>query len=167
MPAGDAILRATILASIVAYAAAEYLWFLHRVRAFALRRALWTTAFVLCAIHVARALDVEHHWSHAAAEQHTAEVTARVIGVDSGLGIYVNYAFLALWAADVAWAWLAPSYYLRRAALVNAAISATFLFIFFNGAVVFAGGPARVAGAVATATVVWAWWRAHDRMKTA
>jgi hypothetical protein len=167
MPAVDAILRATILASIVAYAAAEYLWFLHRVRAFALRRALWTTAFVLCAVHVARAFDVVHHWSHAAAEQHTADVTARVTGVDSGLGLYVNYAFVALWAADVAWSWLAPSRYLRRGAVAGAAVSATFLFMVFNGAVVFASGPARVAGILATATVLWAWWRGRDRIVAA
>ena len=162
MPAGDAIVRATILASIVLYGGAEYLWFRHRVRAFALRRALWSAAFVLCVIHVARAFDVHHGWSHAAAEAHTAEVTARVTGIESGVGIYVNYAFLALWAADVGWAWLAAPRYLRRGPGVSAVISATFLFMIFNGAVVFASGPARGTGLAVTATVLWAWWRGHD-----
>ena len=157
MQPGDAMMRAAILASIAAYTAAEYLWFKKRRSAFGLRAVLWTLAAALCVAHSALAFAVHHHWSHAAAVRQTATQTAAVTGLEWGGGVYVNYAFLLIWTADVAWLWIAPAAYLRRSSLLNTALSAFFLFIFVNGAVIFARGPARIVGTAATIVVVWAW----------
>jgi hypothetical protein len=164
---GEAAMRATILASLVAYAAAEYLWFGHRAAAFRARAVLWTAAAVLCIAHAALAFEVRHDWSHDAAWAQTAAQTAAVTGLDWGGGLYVNYVFLVLWGADVAWLWSSPRSYLRRPAVVSAAVSASALFMFINGAVVFVRGPARIPGAIAVAVVMWAWWRGRDKIVTA
>jgi hypothetical protein len=170
MPWGEAIMRGSIAASVVAYACAEYAWYVRRREAFGARAVVWTAGFALCAVHTALAFHLWHGWSHEAAVRHTAAVTAAVTGLDWGGGVYVNYAFLAVWAGDVAWVWLRPAPYLVRPAAVNAAMSAWFLFIVFNGAVVFASGPARAVGVAATLLVIWSWLRAgawRDRIVAA
>jgi hypothetical protein len=164
---GEAAMRATILASLAAYAAAEYLWFRHRAVAFHARALLWTAAAALCIVHAAIAFEVRHDWSHDAAWAQTAAQTAAVTGLDWGGGLYVNYAFLVLWAADVVWLWSSPRSYLHRPAVISTAVSAFVLFMFINGAVVFVRGPARVAGAIAVAVVMWAWWRGRDKIVAA
>jgi hypothetical protein len=163
---GEALMRATIAGSVVAYACAEYVWFAHRQRAFRARAVLWTAAFGLCVLHTALAFHVRHDWSQAAAWRHTAEMTAALTGLHWGGGLYVNYLFLAVWAADVTWLWAAPASYLARAARVNAVLSTGFLFIVFNGAVVFATGPARAIGLAATLVVIAGWLRARGRRDT-
>lgn len=155
-------MRVAISASVAAYAGAEYLWYRHRRDGFRIRAVLWTAAAALCILHAALAFHVRHDWSHEAAVRQTAAQTAALTGLDWGGGVFVNYAFLALWAADIAWLWGSPTSYLRRPAVVNGLVSAFFLFVIFNGAVVFAGGPARVVGVAATAAVVWAWWRGRS-----
>jgi hypothetical protein len=159
MQFGELLMRATISAGVAAYAAAEYLWYCRRHDAFPQRAVLWTAGAALCMLHAALAFHVRHDWSHDAAARQTALETAAVTGLSWGGGVFVNYAFLGLWAADVAWMWVAPASYLRRRSVVNGAVSAFFLFIIFNGAVVFAAGPARIVGMAATLTVLWAWWR--------
>jgi hypothetical protein len=161
MDFAELLMRGTISAGVAAYAAAEYLWFRRRQEAFRQRALLWTTGAALCILHSALAFHARHNWSHDAAVRQTASQTAAVTGINWGGGIFVNYAFLTLWAADVFWMWVAPGSYLRRPPIVNRAISAFFLFIVFNGAVVFAQGPARIVGMAATATVAWAWWRSR------
>lgn len=157
MAAGEFLMRATISLGVAAYAAAEFLWFRHRLEAFRLRTVLWTGAAALFLLHSALAFHVRHGWSHEAAVRQTAAQTAAVTGLNWGGGVFVNYAFLVLWVADVTWLLAAPRSYLRRPRFVNTAISAFFLFIVFNGAVVFARGPAQVVGVAATAIVAWAW----------
>ena len=167
MSSGEMLMRLTIALSVAAYAGAEYLWYRHRRGAFRARAILWTIAAVLCIVHSALAFEVRHGWSHDAALRQTAEQTAAVTGVAYGAGLYVNYAFLALWAADVIWLWAAAGSYLRRPAAVNAAVSAFFLFMFVNGAVIFARGPVRILGLAATLSVAWAWWRSRDKIVSA
>lgn len=60
-------------------------------------RWLWLASWASCVIHVLFAFHFEHHWSHAAALKHTADMTGRVVGWYWGGGLYVNYVFLALW----------------------------------------------------------------------
>lgn len=61
---------------------------------------LWLASWAFCLVHVLLAFHFAHHWSHRAAMQHTAEVTARVTGWFWGAGIYANYAFLLWWGVD-------------------------------------------------------------------
>jgi hypothetical protein len=89
----------------------------------------------------------------------TARQTAAVTGVATGAGIYVNYAFLAIWLADVLWCWAAPAAYATRSPVVSVSLRVFFLFMFLNGAVIFADGLMRVLGAVAVATAGAAWIR--------
>lgn len=163
---GELWMRATIAASVVAYAAAEYLWYTRRFESFRLRRAIWTSAAALCVTHSALAIAVRHGWSHDAALLHTAVQTAAVTGLRWGGGLFVNYVFLALWTADVAWLWGSPASYARRPERLNTALSAFFIFMFLNGAVIFAGGASRVLGTAAVVTVAAAWWR-RDRTTAA
>lgn len=163
MDAGELLMRATISLSVVAYAAAEYLRARHRLDAIRVWTVLWTAAASLCIAHSALAFHVRHGWSHDAAMRQTAAQTAAVTGLDWGGGVFVNYAFLALWAADAAWLVTAPESYLRRSRVVSAAVSAFLFFVIVNGAVVFARGPARGVGIAATAVVLWAWFTSKAR----
>src|SRR5687767_385373 len=70
------------------------------------RWAWWafTSGLTLAIIHTLIAFSVVHAWSHDAAVLNTAMQTRSVYGVSFGGGIYVNYAFFAVWLAD-AWWW--------------------------------------------------------------
>ena len=69
-------------------------------------RWLWTTGCLVFALHVAVAFHYQHGWSHAAAFEHVRLRTLRETGWDSGVGLYVNYAFGLLWLADtLLWWW--------------------------------------------------------------
>ncbi|MBZ5603337.1 MAG: hypothetical protein LAO79_13635 [Acidobacteriia bacterium] len=104
-------------------------------------RLAWTAGCALYLAHVAAAFALRHHWSHAAAYQETARQTREVFGIDSGAGIYFNYAFTILWIADALWWWLAGlDRYRTRPRRVTVAVHLFFAFMFFNGAIVF-GSP--------------------------
>jgi hypothetical protein len=132
-------------------------------------RALWTAACGCYLAHVACAFQFYHQWSHAAAYRRTALDTAALAGLDWGGGLYVNYLFTLLWTGDVAWWWLAEDSYLRRPACLSWVWHASFAFIAFNGAVVFAKGPAMWFGLVASglaALGAYRWLVARGRNKT-
>ncbi|HYH64891.1 MAG TPA: hypothetical protein VD866_09380, partial [Urbifossiella sp.] len=84
------------------------------------------------AFHVAVAMHVGHGWSHADAVRHTAEVS----GV--GAGVWVNYAFVAVWLADAAWLVLGRESYRRRPRGVAWGVQGFLAFVVVNAAVVFA-----------------------------
>jgi hypothetical protein len=112
-------------------------------------RLLWTIGCVLFLAHVAVAFHFYHGWSHAHAYRETARQTRERFGIDWGGGLYFNYAFTVAWAADAAYGWVAgPDAYQRRSRWVGAALHAFFLFMAFNGAIVFAAGATRWVAAV-------------------
>ena len=84
-----------------------------------------------------------YEWTSRAALIDTARRTAAVTGVAWGGGIFVNYLFLAVWLADGLWWWAAPVAYHRRPVVLERARLALFVFMFLNGAIVFAGNAAR------------------------
>ena len=116
----------------------------------------------LAAAHVVLAFDVRHDWRHTSAVRETARQTAVVYGLDWGGGVYVNDAFLGVWALDL-WRWRAAA---RRGAprsRVSIWLARAFYFIvILNGAVIFASGWRRGLGLVLVAWLV-AWlvaaWR--------
>src|SRR5438094_2949407 len=63
-------------------------------------RLAWTAGCVVFLAHVACAFQFTYQWSHAVAYAATAKRTAEVAGFDWGGGLYANYAFTVLWAAD-------------------------------------------------------------------
>jgi hypothetical protein len=159
------IVRATILLATVLWAAAESLQ-LVRPRRWRLARTLWTAGVLLAAVHAAAAMHLVHGWDHDAALEATARQTAAVVGLDWGGGLYVNYAFVVLWLWDAASWWMAPAARAARPRWHSAALSSVFLFMFVNGAIVFAAGIGRAVGTAAVLTVAAAWYlRSRERTR--
>jgi hypothetical protein len=130
------------------------------VRGRRLARLLWSAGLLAYLAHVVTAFQFVHGWSHQAAVVETARQTRELFGLETGVGIWFNYLFTAVWGADVAWWWLNPDSYARRAVPVSAGVHAFLAFMFFNGAVVFAAGPSRWIGLAATVVVPVEWvWR--------
>lgn len=102
-------------------------------------RAAWITGAGFLGLHVVLAFHLVHQWSHAAAVEATARQVESVVGFRSGEGLWINHLFLAGWTW-VAWRWDALGQRARRLWW------ACFLFMGFNGAVVFVSGPARGFG---------------------
>ncbi len=112
-------------------------------------RATWTLGCLLFLAHVACAFHYYHGWSHAQAFDDTARQTEELIGWQFGAGVYFSYLFTLVWTADAAWWWIAAESYVNRHRLLSVSIHAYMLFIAFNGAIVFEGGPVRWAGIAA------------------
>jgi hypothetical protein len=113
----------------------------------------YSAGAVLCVIHIAVAMAVAHEWSHASAVEATARQTAAVYGLAWGGGVFVNYVFVAVWMLEV-WRWRARGSASRPDAITWAA-RILFLIVIVNGAVVFAHGAGRIAGAVLLAALLW------------
>jgi hypothetical protein len=104
-------------------------------------RLLYTWAWALTLLHIAVAFHTAHGWSHARAFDHVERTSG------FGPGLYVNYAFAAIWTADVLWSWIALNHYLDRPRWLGRVLVAFMAFIVFNAAVVFGTGPRRLASA--------------------
>ena len=65
----------------------------------------WTLGCGWFVLHVASAFHYLHGWNHAAAVAYTARRTAELTGWNSGVGLYVNELFLALWLVDTIMWW--------------------------------------------------------------
>lgn len=109
-------------------------------------RAAWTLGCLLYLAHVACAFHFFHHWSHAAAVERTADQTAAVTGWHWGGGIYFNYLFTVLWAADAIALWLSPPEGYRARRWLETALQAFMWFMVFNATVVFGQGAVRWFG---------------------
>jgi len=153
---GTSLVRATMLVATMLWAMAEVLK-IRRPLQVEPARSLWTAGLVLTLAHAAIAFAVAYGWSHAAAVRDTARQTAAVTGIAWDGGIFVNYAFMAVWSIDALCWWLAPAAYRRRPAGLERARAGFFLVMFVNGTIVFAGPAARVVGVPAVAAVCVAW----------
>ena len=151
----DLAVRGSIAATTFSWAAAEWLRWRQPGRA-TVARALWTTGAILLVVHAVAVSHYIHHWSQDAALEHTARQTAALTGLHWGGGLYVNYAFTSLWLWDAAVWWVNPVRYARRSKRSRALLLAIFLFMFVNGGIVFAQGPARILGLTAVGVVLWA-----------
>ena len=117
-------------------------------------RAAWTVAIVLAAVHVVLAFHFVYGWDHEAAVRETARQAAERFGWGWRGSIYVNYVFLSIWLADICWWWAAPASHASRSIRFEIARLATFVFMFVNGAIIFASGIGRLAGIAAVAAVL-------------
>ena len=117
-------------------------------------RGFWTAGYVLFIAHVALAFEVFHGWSHAEAYAHTARRTEDVVGLKWGGGLYVNYAIIALWTADLA-AWWSMGRAYSGCRAIYWPVQAVFAFIVVNATVVF-GSPYWIAvAAAAIPCLIW------------
>lgn len=148
------MVRWTIIVATMAWAAAEICATRAENRQ---ARALYTASLALALAHVVLAFHLTYAWNHDAAMLETARQTASVTGWAWGGGVYVNYAFLALWVADASWWWASPSSRARRGPAVEATRIGLFVFMFVNGAIVFAAGIGRLIGSVSVGAVIAAY----------
>jgi len=147
--------RGTMIVATLAWAAGETLM-RRSPQADRLARAAWTVAILLAAIHVVLAFHFVYTWNHETAVAETARQSAERFGVGWRGSIYVNYVFLAIWLADVCWWWIAPASHASRSMRLEIARLATFVFMFVNGAIIFASGIGRLAGVAAVTAVLLA-----------
>lgn len=115
-------------------------------------RAWWAAGCGFALLHVAIAFHCHHGWSHAAAYEHTAAVGGW------GPGLYVNFVFLAVWAADVLWMWWRPAGYGRRPRWIGWVVHGFLTFIVFNATVVFGHGPGRWVSVAAFGWLGYSVW---------
>jgi hypothetical protein len=127
-------------------------------------RILWTIGALSLAAHLAAAMQFRHGWSHTAAVAETARQTEAKFGMNWGGGVWFNYAMILLWTADAVCSWAAPTLH-DRPSTWRRSVNGFFLFMWFNGAVVFPSGPVRWSGAIACAVVLAAWWWTWKREK--
>ena len=152
----DVILRGSIWASLILFAAGEYgrrgprgsppwAW------------RVWTAGALVCAFHMAWAMGWAHGWSHRSAVEATAALTASIYGVAWGSGVYVNYAFLAVWLAEATWWRWGREYATARKTRI--ALRVFYFVIIVNAAIVFTHGATRLAGSILVALLLLAWGR--------
>jgi hypothetical protein len=152
-----ALLYTTIWASMMALGLSEWAR-RDRVR-WSRRPAFLVSAggLALLITHIAIAIFHHHGGDHAAAVAETARLTEAVYGVAWGGGVYVNYAFVAAWAAYLWW-WRRDGDVVidsRRASVV--VIRCLLFVLILNALVVFASPLTRPLGVIICAVLLWAW----------
>ena len=95
--AGEHLMLWSVRTSVVCYVVALWRWVCVPVSPDRTYSRFWLAAWLLCVLHVFCAFHFRHHWNHAAAIEHTAQMTERVVGLYWGGGLYINYIFLILW----------------------------------------------------------------------
>ena len=150
MQPGSFITLWTIRAAGGLYVLAVAGWLTQRYKS---ARLAWTFGCLFYLAHVGAAFQFYHHWSHQAAYRETARQTAEMFGIWWGGGLYLNYLFTVVWAADVLWCWQNPDAYRSRPKWMTAALHSFLAFMFFNGTVVFASGWVRWVGVTAAAAL--------------
>lgn len=128
---GRSLILWTARISVILYATACLYWWSGQKISRASK--LWFSSWAACLIHVLFAFHFEHRWSHTAAIRHTAEMTERVTNWYWGGGLYVNYAFLAVWGLH-AFCWLRSG---KVGLSTNRMMHSVAAFMMFNATVVF------------------------------
>ena len=106
------------------------------------------------AVHLIAAFHLAHNWSHSHAVADTAQQTKERLGWEFGQGVYFNYLFVAVWLADAAWWWIAPTPYERRHQWLSSMVHGYLLFIVINACIVFESGVTRWAALLAFAMLL-------------
>src|SRR5262249_42580582 len=88
----------------------------------------------------------------------TARQTAAVFKINWGGGLFINYALVLVWIADVAWWWVSGvNSYRRRPWLLMLIWHGVLIFIIFNATVVFKDGLTRWVGLVVCLSLLLSW----------
>ena len=159
METGELLTRITIWIAIGGYAVGVCLMLLFRESQTWPKRArlVWTLGCVGLIAHLICAFQFYHHWSQSSALREVERQTAAVTGNAWGGGLYINYAFLAAWIADVAWWWRGLEQYRQRHWLITAVWQFVLIFMVFNATVVFKTGVVRWAGIGICLTLLAVW----------
>jgi hypothetical protein len=170
MHTGEFLTRLTIWLALSGYTLGAVAFLLSNGRQAWLRAArwAWTLGCGCFLIHVACAFHFYHAWSHWAAYRETERQTGVTFGGAWawGGGVYVSYGFTLLWLLDVSVWWLQGlASYVQRPAWLTATWHGFFVFILFNGTVVFENGAARWFGILICATLLTGWMLARRRRR--
>jgi hypothetical protein len=117
----------------------------------------WTAGLALGIVHTAMAFALRHEWSHEAAVESTARQAEAVYGLAWGGGLYVNYAFLGVWAWEAARWRQSPASVAAQPVWLVRSLQLFYFVIILNAAVIFAGGARRIAGALLVLCLLWIW----------
>ncbi|MBI1765412.1 MAG: hypothetical protein HYR56_28685 [Acidobacteria bacterium] len=169
MQTGELLTRVFIWLALSGYTIGAAAFLLSNGRPAWLRAArwAWTLGCGCFLVHVACAFQFYHAWSHWAAYRETARQTGATFGWYWGGGVYVSYAFTLLWMLDVLIWWTQGlASYAQRPVWLTAAWHGFFVFILFNGTVVFERGAARWFGALICAALLVCWMLARQRENT-
>lgn len=160
MSSGELVTRSTIWIAIAAYTLGCVVFATARRQSDGDRwaRVAWTIGCVALVAHYLVAFNFYHAWSHASAYSETARRTAEVFRINWGGGLFINYGFACVWAADVAWWWFAGlDAYRRRPWWITLVWHGFLLFIIFNATVVFKTGLTRWIGLLVCLTLCLSW----------
>lgn len=156
----ECLTRGTVWVALSLYVAAEMVAAFGRgAPRIATARWLNSLGVTVFLLHVICAFHFYHHWSHAIAYADTARQTAEFSGWNWGGGLYLNYLFAFVWLGELIWSWARPTAYARRSSWIRWVIRSFFMFMIFNGAVVFARSPMRWYGLVLCGLLAGCWWR--------
>ena len=113
------------------YAAALWLFLQRRSHAYRWAGTIGLLAYI---IHVVSAFAFFYGWSHTVAYRETARQSKELFGVAVGAGLYLNYAFTALWIVECGISWTEQGIqgFRRSRWLVHAFLA----FIVLNGSLV-------------------------------
>ena len=98
-------------------------------------RGWWTIGCGVFLVHVIAAFHLEYHWDHTVAFDYTAKRTAELTGWSSGVGIYINELFLAIWLVDTFLWWRNINWPQYRSAYWT--VQFIFGFLMFQSTAVF------------------------------
>ncbi len=132
---------------------------LERGTATALPRFLWSLGCAFILIHWLTAFEIFYDWDHQRALERTRLRTEALTGVNTGLGLFVNYILVLIWVVDLGWWWMVgEERYRQRSKKLTGLLHGFFLFMVINSAVVFVSDWKRWLGlgifAVALGSVV-------------
>lgn len=163
MNRGELLIRLTIWIAIGGYVIGVCLMLLFRQsRVWQTRaRLVWTIGCLALIAHTISAFHFYHHWSQDSALREVERQTAEVTGNAWSGGLYINYLFLAAWAADVIWWWRGLELYQQRHWLITGVWQFVMIFMVFNATVVFKTGVVRWVGVGICLTLLAAWLSQH------
>src|SRR5262249_36655194 len=148
MSRGELLTRIAVWFALAGYAVGASVYLLSRGRRSwdEVARIAWAIGCVSLFIHVAFAFHYYHNWNQASAYRETARQTAELTGLEWGGGLFINYALLAGWLADIAWWRRGLDSYRNRPLWITAAWQGFLIFVIFNATVVFKPGALRWIG---------------------
>jgi len=166
LSAGEWLTRGTVWLALLLYVASETAGAAWRPADStpSLSRSLNAAGCAAFFAHVLCAFAYYHHWSHAVAYADTARQTAQLTGWHWGGGLFVNYAFALIWLAEITWSFVNPNSYTARPRWLTRTVCGFFLFMIFNGGVVFAHAGFRWFGILLCLVLLIDWGRRerHD-----
>ena len=134
---GDAIIRWTARLFVVCYVGRLCVDAVGRREGTSQRVAgwLWTAGCVIFLLHVTAAFHFQHGWNYVTAFGHVRRRTLHDTGWDSGIGLYINYAFGVLWLVDVSLWWRRLDWSERR--LPYWIVQSLFVFLISQATAIF------------------------------